>query len=475
MTRQWPKDEVGNNNKPHSKSSNDSDSESSVCSHVSYSSSSGDTLESTSTTSSAFVTQRRTFFPRFGASGSCPVGTTRVITASTPEGFPRLGAVDTLPLDPNLYHLALGSPSKFEPFDDMDVNEEPLPANLPAKSRDSHPNRHHSSSERKKNHPKQRSSHSLRREESYESADENLDPNRREHLGNLHDSRQRHRDQEYQERYQPASPTNMGSGSRNKRVATQAAGSSTSKRRKNELPSTTAANRRKSGRNKVDNDDDSLDPQDPAFDPNLEDSYDSDGEVTEVLQKLGPKERKVLQQKLASCNSKQKELQVEVQVAAARAGAQLQMQSKETVEVVEKCVKTWLWRTCKIVTTIPDLEAATRFVFSKVVGELNARNFTEQEKANWVHTYQSVVSGALCTRRNYVQQELRKAALAYGSGEKDSDEPAVVDDDDATTTSGSKADDDNGEEEEEKAPAALAPLVPRDLFTPEMMLKCATR
>ena len=222
-------------------------------------------------------------------------------------------------------------------------------------------------------------------------------------------------------------------------------------------------------RTKEDEDNESLDPNDPEYQVELEEPEEDLEEDEAVMQTLTAPQRAALQRKLASINNKQKDLKEEVAVATARASAQKQLENNDTIKAIDIVVKTFLWRTCKFLTCEEDLDAATGFVFSKMINDLQATDWSKQQIANWKLTYRGWVSKKLCSRRNYVQQELRKAAIAWGKGMGDIDA-----DDEATTDENP---DDNEEEEGEGGADtdALAILVPRDLFTLEMITKCATR
>ena len=186
---------------------------------------------------------------------------------------------------------------------------------------------------------------------------------------------------------------------------------------------------------------------------------DDEEELDTIMQSLTPEQREAMTRRMKSINNKHKHLEDEVAEAEARASAQKQIENAGICQAIDRCVKTFLFRTCKFITNDSDLDLATSFVLTKLIGDMKADKWTKQEIANWKATYRSVVSKKLCGRRNYVQQELRKAALQWGKGlgEINTDE------------------DDENEDADDADPTEADPIVPRELFTTEMMLKCATR
>ena len=401
-----------------------------------------------------------------------------MIVSSTPEGFPKLGARDTVALD-NSLEVDLLSLANFQAFPDLDPNEAPLPLDLSAKSTDSHPNCRNSSAENTQSRRnKKKTSRTAQYEETFEEQQENVPPKRR-HLEEHHQSRQRHRDSEHHHRHPSANSTNNMAKTSTRAQQAAAKSSATAAKSAATAPRYTTKKRSKDGitveytaakrggkSRKVDSDEESRDLNDENYDNNFDDQFeDSDDELGEdfdsILQTLPPKKRKVMQRQMEAINNQQKDLKVEVEVATARATAEKQIQSKGMKKSIKDVVKTWLIRTCRFITTGSDLENATNFVFSKIDLEKTGVPLTEQQKANRNATYRQRVSQALCGRRNYHQQQLRLAALAYGLGEEDVPD-GEEEEDDATTL-------------DDTAVVAAPKGAERPLFTVEMMTKCATR
>lgn len=200
--------------------------------------------------------------------------------------------------------------------------------------------------------------------------------------------------------------------------------------------------------------------------PHLDNAIDNFDQVGAIIAALPARERAILEAAHFEKDEQIQDLQAEADRNAARAHAQPGVKNKETIKAIDTVVKTHLFRTCKFITEQDDLDRATDFVLGKIG---IADGWSAQRKANWNRTYRGVVGKCLCDRRNYAQSQLKDAAFGLHQG-NDVLKHAGLQPAPAADGGG----DENEEPDDDAANGEGLPI-PEELFTVEILLKCATR